>query len=173
MFLMESLMSSISQCDGQYKKGYISHENMLIQAFEDCTCKTRYKKIVLYDDAGGPAKFSIENRMESPLNIYVTRIDKCIKIIDNEQKCDFIICYKYNENDIMNVYYIELKGKDHKHGCAQLLSTIDLFKDIHQKYIRQCFLVSSVNVPTSFMQKNQKLFERKGCRLRTEKSISL
>lgn len=61
-----------------------------------------------------------------------------MKMLKDTLHCDYIALYE--EGDTKHVVYIELKGSDAKHGCEQLLATVERFSAIHAKHKKHCHL---------------------------------
>lgn len=113
----------------------------LIEAHQDCCTKS---------------KAASENgkRFEIVSNEDFTRIriDDCLIVSQQVQKCDFGFV-RHSNNDF---YFVELKGKDINTAFDQIVSTINIFETILVKIPKEKrygFIVSSKN-PLSGQQTN-------------------
>lgn len=93
-----------------------------------------------------------ENRMIFKINnlskygINKVQVDGCYMPIAS-LKCDFLFEI-VNNNTLLNVYYVELKGCDIEHAILQLENTLTYCKTIHQNINKECHIVCS-RVPSS------------------------
>ena len=100
--------------------------------------------------------FRINN--ESRFTINKVTVDGCY--ILNGRKCDYL--FEIIDNEIKNVFYVELKGKDIEHALDQLETTLKHCISIHKKFDRSCYIVASrVPKTTTSTQKQKKEFKRK------------
>lgn len=147
-------MSDLPDCDRHYCKEKSSASNSLQDSFKSCSCKTTNDVVSLRERK---AKFTIYNADRK--EITVCCIDPCIKMLQNDLRCDYIA--QYEIDDKKYVVYIELKGSDAAHGCDQLLSTVDIFKEIHTAHKRYCRLAVHRPPSTSYLQKRIQKFSKK------------
>jgi len=100
--------------------------------------------------------FIINNK--SRLTINKVTVDGCY--ISKGVKCDYL--FEIIDNEIKNVFYVELKGKDIEHALDQLETTLKHCISIHKKFDRSCYIVASrVPKTTTSTQKQKKEFKRK------------
>jgi len=57
------------------------------------------------------------------------KVDGCLIVDTNVDKCDYLFLYKYNKLNISSVIFVELKGNDVKHAICQLESSIDRYSN--------------------------------------------
>jgi len=88
-------------------------------------------------------KFRIKN--DSRFNINKVKVDDCY--IKNGLRCDYLFEIISNKL-IIKVFYLELKGKDVNHAIEQLKATLKYCQEVHDKIIKQCYIVAS-KVPSS------------------------
>lgn len=138
----------MEKCDKNYCRDKQSAQRNLQKAVLECTCRTQNPTIALSEHR---AKFTIHNT--SKKEIYVTAIDKCIKKLEKEKKCDFMVTYKGGNEKDNYVLYVELKGSDHQSGCEQLLHTVEIFKELHKNLKRICYLVAVPPATAACVQK--------------------
>ncbi len=102
-------------------------------------------------------KFTIDN--SSALSINRVQVDGCY--ITSGLKCDYLFEIIDN-NNIIKVFYVELKGKNIEHAIKQLTATVAHCKLIHKDIKRECYIVAS-RVPKSSTsaQNLKKEFKRK------------
>jgi len=114
-------------------------------------------KIVLAKENG--RTFKINNKSKFAIN--KVKVDNCYIKSNKIEKCDYLFEIIKNEN-IIQIFYVELKGKELKKGMEQLESTMRYCKTIHKNIKKQCHIVVS-RVP-KFGAKSQQekvIFERK------------
>ena len=141
-----------TKCDHQYLRDKKSSASNLKDAIDECTCVSKNPKIVLKEHN---ATCKIEN--SAKLQVRITCLDPCITMLAPQKKCDFIAMWNDKHHNTI-VYYIELKGSDHKTACEQLLDTINHCKSIHGSYTRRCYIAAYPPVAGAIIQKYQKKF---------------
>ena len=97
-------------------------------------------KIVTVSEKG--RKFTIQN--SSSLEINKVKVDGCY--ITSGNKCDYL--FEIINKNIIQVFYVELKGKDIEHAIKQLTATVAHCKLIHKEIKKECYIVAS-RVPKS------------------------
>lgn len=78
------------------------------------------------------------------------RVDGCM--ITSGVRCDYAVLVDRNSNNLNDVYLIELKGCDVKHGYEQLLETYKFFKSnsscsFDSKTMHLCLVISKKSKP--------------------------
>ena len=157
----------MQDCDRNYCRDKQSSQKRSQDAVLECTCRTQNTAIVLSEHR---ARFTIKNT--SKKEVYVTAIDNCIKILENEKKCDFMVTYKDEEGKESDILYVELKGCDHRTGCEQLLHTVKRFHELHKNRRRICYLVAFPPASAACVQKAMRQLP-KGVRLLCENHYTI
>ena len=100
--------------------------------------------------------FKINNK--SLFIINSVTVDDCY--ITSGLKCDFL--FEIIDEELKEVFYVELKGSDISHAVQQLEATLKHCLSIHKTVPRSCFIVAS-RVPKALTstQKMKKEFKRK------------
>ena len=142
-----------TKCDHQYLRDKKSSASNLKDAIDECTCVSKSSRIVLKENKG---KCEIENNTN--IKVQIACLDPCVTMLEQERKCDFIVTWNDKKNII--VYYVELKGKNHKDAFEQLLATINHCKSIHCSCTRRCHIAACPPVASSTIQKYQKEFSK-------------
>jgi transposase-like protein len=106
-----------------------------------------------------------ENKMEfriknnSSFMINLVRVDGCY--IKSGKKCDYLFEILDN-NNLLKVFYIELKGQHIKEAIEQLEETLKYCLSFHKNIDRSCYIIASkVPKATTSTQKLKKEFRRK------------
>ena len=108
--------------------------------------------------------FTIKN--STTKNINIVKVDDCL--IKNGQKCDYL--FEIECEDLKEILYVELKGKDLNHALEQILTTIEFCKNnySHHYYTRKAFVVlSRYPKEDSSIQKRKRALKRQNITLRT------
>ena len=101
-------------------------------------------------------KFTVNNKSRFTIN-RVT-VDDCY--ITEGLKCDFL--FEVIDEDVKEVFYVELKGSDISHAIQQLEVTVKHCLTIHKSVPRGCYIVASrVPKASTSTQKAKKEFKRK------------
>jgi len=101
-------------------------------------------------------KFMVNNK--SLFTINKVTVDDCY--ITSGLKCDFL--FEVIDEELKEVFYVELKGSDISHGIQQLEATVKHCLSIHKTVPRSCFIVASrVPKASTSTQKSKKEFKRK------------
>lgn len=100
-----------------------------------CATHSTHKKIVAEENG---RKFIIENKTAKI--VLKVEVDGCLKI--EGEKCDYLFEI-INQENIEQVIYLELKGKNIEKACSQLAATIQIFKDKHKDLKKNCYIVAS------------------------------
>jgi len=100
--------------------------------------------------------FRINN--SSLFSINRVEVDGCY--ITSGRKCDYL--FEILDSDIVEVFYVELKGKHLEDAIEQLEETLKYCLGIHKNINRSCFIVASrVPKASTSTQKMKKEFKRK------------
>ncbi|NOZ91351.1 MAG: hypothetical protein GXO60_08725 [Epsilonproteobacteria bacterium] len=100
--------------------------------------------------------FRINN--SSLFSINRVEVDGCY--ITSGRKCDYL--FEILDSDILEVFYVELKGKHLEDAIEQLEETLKYCLGIHKSINRSCFIVASrVPKASTSTQKMKKEFKRK------------
>ncbi len=94
-----------------------------------------------------------------------------MKMLKDRLRCDYIV--QYEENNTRHVVYIELKGSDVKHGCKQLLATVERFSAIHAKHKKHCRLAVHRPPPGSRLQKYAQEFAKRHIEFSIKSELSI
>jgi len=100
--------------------------------------------------------FRVNNK--SLFTINSVTVDDCY--ITAGLKCDFL--FEVIDEELKEVFYVELKGSDISHAIQQLEATVKHCFSIHKTVPRKCYIVAS-RVPKALTstQKIKKEFKRK------------
>jgi len=83
--------------------------------------------------------FKIINNSSHNINKVI--VDGCY--IATGSKCDFLFEIINNHSNIIDVFYVELKGSDIPHAIEQLENTINNCTHIHGRYNKSSYIVAS------------------------------
>ncbi|NQY53648.1 MAG: hypothetical protein HRT42_08725 [Campylobacteraceae bacterium] len=113
-------------------------------------------------------KFVIKNN--SQLFVNKVQVDGCY--IKTGIRCDFLFEI-FNNLELSEVYYVELKGTHIEHGIEQLEATINHCKGIHSGIKRNCALVISKypKASTSSQILKKKFLTKTSVQLKIESKI--
>ena len=101
-------------------------------------------------------KFIVNN--ESLFTINKVTVVNCY--IKSGLKCDFL--FEIIDEELKEVFYVELKGSNISHGIQQLEATVKHCLRIHKSVPRSCYIVASrVPKASTSTQKAKKEFKRK------------
>lgn len=159
-------MPNFPICDNHYGKNTSSSSQDLENSFKACSCRTNNKIIALKEHR---AKLEIKNTTQK--EVVICCVDPCMKMLKDTLHCDYIALYE--ESDTQHVVYIELKGSDVKHGCKQLLATVERFSAIHARHKKHCRLAVHRPPPNSRLQKYAQEFARRHLEFSTESEMSI
>lgn len=159
-------MPNFPICDSHYGKNTSSSLQDLERSFKACSCRTNNKTIALKEHR---AKLEIKNTTQK--EVVICCVDPCMTMLERSLRCDYIALYE--ENDTQHVVYIELKGSDAKHGCKQLLATVERFSAIHARHKKHCRLAVHRPPPNSRLQKYAQEFARRHIGFSTESEMSI
>ncbi len=119
-----------------------------------CCNSANQNKIVSVSE--NKRKFTVNNK--SLFTINKVTVDDCF--ITSGLKCDFL--FEIIDEELKEVFYVELKGSDISHGIQQLESTVKHCLSIHKNVPRGCYIVASrVPKASTSTQKAKKEFKRK------------
>jgi len=100
--------------------------------------------------------FRINNK--SLFTINKVEVDGCY--ISEGRKCDFL--FEIIEDELKEVFYVELKGKHIEDAIEQLEATLKVCLELHKSVPRSCYIVASrVPKTSTSTQKYKKEFKRK------------
>ncbi len=100
--------------------------------------------------------FRVNN--ESSFVINKVEVDGCY--ISEGRKCDFL--FEIIEDEVKEVFYVELKGKHIEDAIKQLESTLKFCLKHHVNIKRSCYIIASrVPKASTSTQKYKKEFKRK------------
>ena len=159
-------MPDLPICDSHYGRDTSSSSQDLEESFKSCSCRTNNKKIALKEHR---AKLEIANTAQK--EIVICCVDPCMKMLKDTLHCDYIALYE--ECDTKHVVYIELKGSDAKHGCEQLLATVERFSAIHAKHKKHCRLAVHRPPPGIRLQKYTQEFAKRRIEFSTKSELSI
>lgn len=159
-------MPEFPRCGSNYGKDNSSSSQDLENSFKACSCRTNNKIIALKEHR---AKLEIANTAQK--EIVICCVDPCMKMLKDTLHCDYIALYE--ESDTKHVVYIELKGSDAKHGCDQLLATVERFSAIHAKHKKHCRLAVHRPPPNSRLQKYAQEFAKRHIEFSTKSELSI
>lgn len=117
-------------------------------------CTQRAKTIVC-TDPGTRSKYTAVNRKEHQVRQYLVD-GEVIKDL-SVYKCDWII----TEEDLGDIYLIELKGTDIRKAIQQIESTEKILASSIQKYNRTYYRISPTHVPHQLYTQEYKRFKQK------------
>jgi len=101
-------------------------------------------------------KFIINNK--SLFTINTVTVDECY--VKSGLRCDFL--FEVIDEELKEVFYVELKGSDISHGIQQLEATLKHCLAIHKNIPKSCYIVASrVPKTSTSTQKQKKEFKRK------------
>ncbi len=120
---------------------------------EDCNSFNKNKIVSVSENK---RTFRINNT--SLFTINKVEVDGCY--ISEGRKCDFL--FEIIEDEIKEVFYVELKGKHIEDAVEQLEATLKACLELHKTIPRSCYIVAS-RVPklSTSIQKYKKEFKRK------------
>lgn len=153
-------------CDNQYGKDKSSSSQDLEKSFTACSCGTKNKEIKLKEHR---ATLKITN--DAKKEVVICCVNPCMKMLKDRLRCDYIV--QYEENNTRHVVYIELKGSDVKHGCKQLLATVERFSAIHAKHKKHCRLAVHRPPPGSRLQKYAQEFAKRHIEFSIKSELSI
>ena len=120
---------------------------------EDCNSVNKNKIVSVSENK---RTFRINNK--SLFTINKVEVDGCY--ILEGRKCDFL--FEIIEDDVKEVFYIELKGKHIEDAIEQLEATLKVCLKLHKTIPRSCYIVASrVPKASTSTQKYKKEFKRK------------
>ena len=120
---------------------------------EDCNSSNKNKIVFVSENK---RTFRINNK--SLFTINKVEVDGCY--ISEGRKCDFL--FEIIEDDVKEVFYVELKGKHIEDAVEQLESTLKVCLELHKTIPRSCYIVASrVPKASTSTQKYKKEFKRK------------
>ena len=120
---------------------------------EDCNSSNKNKIVSVSENK---RTFRINNK--SLFTINKVEVDGCY--ISEGRKCDFL--FEIIEDEVKEVFYVELKGKHIEDAVEQLESTLKICLELHKTIPRSCYIVASrVPKASTSTQKYKKEFKRK------------
>lgn len=159
-------MPEFPRCGSNYGKDNSSSSQDLENSFKACSCRTNNKIIALKEHK---ARLTITNNAQK--KVVICCVDPCMTMLERSLRCDYIA--QYEESDTQHVVYIELKGSDVKHGCDQLLATVERFSAIHAKHKKHCHLAVHRPPPGSRLQKYTQEFAKRRIEFSTKSELSI
>ena len=103
---------------------------------DKCNELTNNSEVVVRENK---REFRIKNKSRK-YNINKVKVDGCF--IKDRRRCDYLFEILQGTK-IEKVFYVELKGKDLSHAIEQLEATIEYCRDIHCKYSKEAYIVTS------------------------------
>lgn len=128
------------------------------------SCKTTCSdKMIVLQDGKGKTKMCFDNPNQREVQKIL--VDNCV--IKSGKRCDYLLI---DHNNIE--HFIELKGKEVKHACMQLLDTIQKISQDH-KAMKHSFVVSTACPLTTTEIQNYKIqFKKKyNCTLQIKNNL--
>ena len=120
---------------------------------EDCNSSNKNKIVSVSENK---RTFRINNK--SLFTINKVEVDGCY--ISEGRKCDFL--FEIIEDEVKEVFYVELKGKHIEDAVEQLEATLKACLELHKTIPRSCYIVASrVPKASTSTQKYKKEFKRK------------
>ena len=120
---------------------------------EDCNSANKNKIVSVSENK---RTFRINNK--SLFTINKVEVDGCY--ISEGRKCDFL--FEIIEDEVKEVFYVELKGKHIEDAIEQLEATLKACLELHKSVPRSCYIVASrVPKASTSTQKHKKEFKRK------------
>ncbi len=114
------------------------------------------------------SEFRLKNMRN--VNINEVKVDNCL-IQGHQYRCDWL--YEIMCQQVSEVYYVELKGKDLRHALAQILETVNFCEQrfAHRDCKRvACIVLSAYPQENSAIQNKKRELKRKKIELRTSTS---
>ena len=120
---------------------------------EECNDATTHKIVSVSENK---RTFKINNK--SLFTINKVTVDGCY--IEEGRKCDYL--FEILDNELKEVFYVELKGKHIDDAVTQLEATLRHCFHLHKNIIRSCYIVASRVPKASTSSQNLKReFKRK------------
>jgi len=113
---------------------------------------------------GHKREFIIKNRSKKNINKVI--VDDCL--IKEGIRCDYL--FEIECEDLKEILYVELKGKDLNHALEQILTTIEFCKNrySHHHYTRKAFVIlSRYPKEDSSIQKRKRVLKKQNITLKT------
>jgi hypothetical protein len=121
---------------------------------DSCNSASQHKIVSVSENK---RKFTVNNK--SLFTINKVTVDDCY-MREGVKKCDFL--FEIIDEELKEVFYVELKGSDISHGIQQLEATLKHCLSLHKNVPRSCYIVASrVPKASTSTQKSKKEFKRK------------
>ncbi|OYQ62397.1 hypothetical protein B9G53_22515 [Pseudanabaena sp. SR411] len=122
--------------------------------YSSCTVCQQGTEIPAFDKKNKKIKYILQN--PSRRKVCKVQIDDCVITSQTQRKCDYlmIVCESKlsNQPESVDLYFIELKGRDLMSAVEQLTETIKYFQSEKYKFTGKVFaraVVTRVHIPTS------------------------
>ncbi len=134
--------------------------------YSSCTICKQGSEIPVYDPKNKKIKYILQN--PSRRKICKVKIDNCVITSQSQRKCDYlmVICETEasNQSESVDLYFIELKGRDLMSAVEQLTKTIEYFQSEKYKFTGKVFaraVLSKVPMPKAIESDSKVLALRK------------
>jgi len=118
---------------------------------QECNSTTANKIVSVSENK---RTFKINNK--SIFTINKVTVDGCY--IKEGRKCDYL--FEIIDNELKDVFYVELKGKDIEKAVIQLEATLRHCFHLHKNITRSCYIVASRVPKASTSSKKKSLNEK-------------